>query len=375
MRITDVQVTIIEQELSAPFWTSHSPITHVREVVAWIHTDDGLVGVGEAKTATPARTARVILNGFKPFLTGSDPLETERLWERMFSLTWDGTSRARGWSRDEVLNAIAAVDIALWDLKGKAAEMPVYQLLGGENRPQPFYSTLGYFFDDMSINEQADRLASFVDRLGLAAVKVKIGRSVEEDIERVDAFRHALGDEIELMADANLGYTVDDAIQAGRHFEDNGLFWYEEPVRWYDRYKGLGKVAAAVSIPLHAGESEHTRFECRDLIVDGRVKYMSFDATVAGGVTEWLRVAYMSEIDNALMAPHCEPQIHGHLMAAVPNPSLLEVHPDEERHPLWDHGYIDRAEVKGNTLILPDKPGFGVEFDPDYLDRFGTKFE
>ena len=135
MRITDVQVTIIEQELSAPFWTSHSPITHVREVVAWIHTDDGLVGVGEAKTATPARTARVILDGFKPFLTGSDPLETERLWERMFSLTWDDTGHARGWSRDEVLNAIAAVDIALWDLKGKAAEMPVYQLLGGENRP------------------------------------------------------------------------------------------------------------------------------------------------------------------------------------------------------------------------------------------------
>ncbi len=375
MRITDVYVTVIEQELSGPFWTSHSPITHVREAVAWIQTDEGLVGVGEAKTGTPARTARVILEGFKPFLVGSDPLETEHLWDRMFSLTWDGTSRSHGWSRDEILNAIAAVDIALWDIKGKAAEMPIYQLLGGANRPQPFYSTLGYFFDDMSIPEQADRLASFAARLGLTAVKMKIGRSVEEDIERVSVFRKALGDGIELMADANLGYTVEDAIQAGKRFEDDGLYWYEEPVRWYDRYKGLGQVAATVGIPLHAGESEHTRFEARDLIVDGHVKYMSFDATVAGGVTEWLRVAAMSEINNSLMAPHCEPQIHGHLMAAVPNPSLLEVHPDEERHPLWDHGYIGRAEVKGNTVVLPDSPGFGVEFDPDYLDRFGTKLE
>lgn len=115
-----------------------------------------------------------------------------------------------------------------------------------------------------------------------------------------------------------------------------------------------------------------TRFQCRDLVVDGHVSYMSFDSTVAGGVTEWLKVAAFCETHNVLMAPHCEPQVHGHLMAAAPNPSLLEVYPDPERHPLWDHGYVDRAEIRGNQLVLQETPGFGVRFAPDYLNKWGT---
>ncbi len=375
MKITDIRVTLIDQELESYFRTSRGPITHVRECVAEVRTDEGVVGIGEAKARSPQRTGRFLLDWIKPRLMGENPLETEQLWRQMFAFTYEAEPARAGWSTPEILNATAAVDIALWDLKGKVAGLPIYRLLGGQNNPQPFYSNLGYYFPDMSLTEQADRLVSFVAKFGLDAVKMKIGRSVKEDIERVTTFRSALGDDIDLMADANCGYSVLDAIEAGKAYLDLNLYWYEEPVQWHDRYKGTGQVADAVPIPIHAGESENNRFQCRDLIVDGKVKFMSFDATVAGGVTEWLKVAAFSEMHNVVMAPHCEPQVHGHLMAAAPNASLLEVHPDEERHPLWDHGFVDRAEIKGNTLILTDRPGFGVEFEPEYLKKHGTALE
>lgn len=373
MKITDIEVTLVQQRLEQEFWTSGGPITHVSELLVEVHTDDGLTGLGEAKTRALERVGRIVLDGLKPRLVGEDPLETDRLWERMFGMTYEFGWRQRGYAQADILNAIAGVDIALWDIKGKAAGMPIYKLLGGSNEPQPFYSTLGYFFDDLTPEQQGERLARFVDEYGLDIVKMKIGREVESDLERVAAARKALGPDIGLMLDANLGYDVNTAIEAGRRFLEYDIYWYEEPVHWYDRYKGLGLVADAVPIPLHAGESEEHRFQCRDLVVDGKVKYMSFDATTRGGVTEWLKIAHFCNLHNVLMAPHCEPQIHSHLMAAVSNPAILEVHPDPVRHPLWDHGYVDRAEIKGNRLHLTERPGFGVEISRDYLSKYGTK--
>ena len=370
MKITGIKVTLIEQELEEYFWTSIGPITHVNEVVTEIQTDDGVVGIGESKTRALKSVGRIVLDGLAPRLVGKDPLETERLWEEMFSLTYEYGWRRAGYSRPDILNAIASVDIALWDIKGKAAGMPIYKLLGGSNEPQEYYSTLGYFFDDMTPVQQADRLAGFVKKYGLDIVKMKIGRDADEDVARVAAARKALGPDIGLMVDANLGYPVDTAISAGLRFLEHDIYWYEEPVHWYDRYKGLGQVADAIPLPLHAGESEDHRFQCRDLVVDGKVRYMSYDATKAGGVTEWLRIAHFCNLHNVLMAPHCEPQVHSHLMAAVSNRALLEVHPDALRHPLWDHGYVDRAEIKGNRLHLTEKPGFGVEFAKDYMAQY-----
>jgi L-alanine-DL-glutamate epimerase-like enolase superfamily enzyme len=373
MKITGIEVTLINQELEQAFWTSGGPITHVSEVVAEIHTDEGITGIGEAKTRALESVGRIVSDGLSVRLMGQDPLETERLWEEMFSLTYEYGWRRTGYSRTDILNAMAAVDIALWDIKGKAAGMPIYKLLGGTNQPQKFYSTLGYFFDDMTPEQQAERLAGFVDQYGLDVVKVKIGRDPEEDVARVAAARKALGPKIGLMLDANLGYDVNTAIETGLRFLEHDIYWYEEPVHWYDRYKGLGQVADTVPLPLHAGESEDHRFQCRDLVVDGKVKYMSYDATKAGGVTEWLRIAHFCNLHNVLMAPHCEPQVHSHLMAAVTNQSILEVHPDPLRHPLWDHGYVGRAEIRGNELHLTEGPGFGVEISQDYLAQYGTK--
>jgi L-alanine-DL-glutamate epimerase-like enolase superfamily enzyme len=373
MKITDIQVTVIVQKLAEEFCVSQSAITHIHQVMVEVFTDEGIVGIGEGCWGIPERTGRATLDCLKPRLIGKDPLETDSLWENMFAATYELGWRKSGFSREDIMHAMAGIDIALWDIKGKAAGMPIYKLLGGTNKPQPFYSTLGYYFNSLSPNQQGERIAKFVRDLGLGVVKVKIGRDLKLDLERVKAVRQALGPKIGLMLDANLGYDVNTAIEAGKRFLEYDIYWYEEPVHWYDRYKGLGKVADAVPIPLHAGESEEHRFQCRDLVVDGKIKYCSYDSTRNGGVTEWLKVAHFCNIHNVLMAPHCQPEIHSHLMAAVSNASILEVHPDEVRHPLWDHGYVDRAVVKDNLLYPTEKPGFGLEISKDYLKKYGTQ--
>jgi len=373
MKITDIEVTAIQEKLEKEFKTASGPLGYVKLIMVEIHTDEGITGIGEAHWGSPKRIGGVALKGLKPRLIGEDPLETESLWKKMFAITHEPGWRSTGYSSADVLNAIAGIDIALWDIKGKAAGMPMYKLLGGTNKPLPFYSTLGYYFDDLTPEQEGERLAGYVDKYGLDIMKMKIGADIKKDLARVAGARKALGPDIGLMLDTNLAYTVDTAIDMGKRLLEYDIYWYEEPVHWYDSYKGLGQVADAVPIPLHAGESEYNRFQCRDLVVDGKVKYMSFGATKAGGVTEWLKVAHFCNLHNVLMAPHCEPQIHSHLLASVSNASMLEVHPDPVRHPMWDHGYVDRAEIKGNKLYLTEKPGFGLEISQDYLKKYGTK--
>jgi D-galactarolactone cycloisomerase len=373
MKITDIRVTVIRQKLAQEFWIAELPITSISETMIEVFTDEGVMGMGEATRGIPEKTGRAVLDFLKPRLLGKNPLETESLWEDMFAVTRGHEWRAKGLDRPDIMNAMAGIDIALWDIKGKAASMPVYLLLGGSGAPQSIYATLGYYDDRMSQEQRAEHLAEQVNELGLQIVKIKIGRDPVKDLEWVKRARELLGPDVGLMLDANLGYDVNTAIDAGKRFAEYDIYWYEEPVHWYDRYKGLGLVAGAVPIPLHAGESEDHRFQCRDLVVDGKIRYCSFDASRAGGVTEWLRIAHFCNIHHVLMAPHCQPQVHAHLMAAVSNGSMVEIHPDEVRHPLWNHGYVDRAVIKDNKFYLTEKPGFGVEISGDYLKEYGTK--
>jgi L-alanine-DL-glutamate epimerase-like enolase superfamily enzyme len=375
MLITDVRVTVVRQNLAKAFWTAEVPIVRITETVVEVFTDEGIVGFGESTRGNPEKSGRVTLDLLRPLLLGRNALESAALWEKMFSLTHWAELPVKGFSRFDVMNALAAVDIALWDIKGKAANMPVYKLLGGSDEPRPFYSTAGYYDDALTMEERAQELGLLASDLGATMIKIKIGRNLDEDVKWVALARKVLGPHVGLMLDANLGYDVRTAIEAGKRFSEFDILWLEEPVHWYDRYKGLGIVAAAQPIPLHAGESEDHRFECRDLVVDGRITYCSFDASRACGVTEWLRVANFCEIHNVRMAPHGQPLIHAHLSAAVRNATMVEVHPDPVRHPLWDHGYVDRAVAKDNHLHFTDKPGFGIEISPDYLKKYGTRME
>jgi len=226
--------------------------------------------------------------------------------------------------RAQVMAAIAGIDISLWDIKGKAAGLPVYRLLGGENRPIFTYATGGYYRPDATNADYGRELARFLE-LGYRAVKLKTGAgTVAEEADRIGAVRQAIGDEPLLMLDMNAAYDLPDCINFARAVEPHGIFWLEEPLHWYLQPADFARLAAATPIPIAHGERELTRFTVRDFIVEGGIRYVQFDATRAAGFTEALRIAHLAEQHGVMLAPHTAPELHGHLCLlrhAVPSGS------------------------------------------------------
>ena len=201
----------------------------------------------------PEGASRVVAEVLKPALLGEDPLDNERLWDKMFALNHYPGWAAPGWGRPQIMTGMAAIDIALWDIKGKAANMPVYKLLGGTRNTVPCYVTGGYYQDGKTLADLVQECETYAD-MGYDAIKLKIGHvGLEEDVERVRSVREALGPEFDLMLDVNEGYDVPTAIRAARLMEPLNIRWLEEPVHWYDRVEGLGQVAASTSIPIASG--------------------------------------------------------------------------------------------------------------------------
>ena len=237
----------------------------------------------------------------------------------------------------------------------------------------PAYASGGYYGPEgeAAVEELVDELAGYVAQ-GYRAVKMKVGGlPVEEDVVRLRAVREALPD-VTLMLDANSAYDVPTAVAAARAFEAFEPHWLEEPVGWFDPVFGLARLGAHTRIPLASGERELHRFACRDLIDHTPIRYMQFDCTRAGGVTEWLKVAAYASAHGVLMAPHHDPQIHGHLVAAVDNGYVLEVFPNRVRDPVWDGLFAVKPEIRDGEVILGDRPGMGFALDMDFVDRYRT---
>jgi L-alanine-DL-glutamate epimerase-like enolase superfamily enzyme len=271
-----------------------------------------------------------------------------------------------------VLTGIAGVDIALWDIKGKAANLPVYKLLGGARNTVPCYVTGGYYQDGKTVSDLVQECETYAD-MGYRAIKLKIGHvAVEEDVERVRAVRESLGPDIDLMLDVNEGYDVPTAIRAARLLEPFGIRWLEEPVHWYDRIEGLGQVAASTTIPIASGENAQHRWDARDLINRGGVKVMQFDCTRNSGITECLKIAGMCAMNNVRLAPHHDPQVHGHLVAGLDVGEIVETFPNADRDPIWEELFMVRPEINNSEMTLLDRPGWGIELDEAALQARGV---
>lgn len=385
MKISRVLVHHVSVALSRPFWMSLEPYTTASELIVQIETDEGLTGIGEIHGRPLDQIAAIVTGTFAPLLIGQDPMDHERHWTTMFAHTHTrlgaALSQAEGQphfgagARPQIMAAIAGIDIALWDLKGKICGHSVAKLLGASRTTIPCYASGGYYGPDgqADIDGLVEEMRGYVG-LGFEAVKMKVGGlAVAEDGRRVAAVREAIGPGVRLMLDANVAYDVPTAIAAARAYEPYDITWFEEPVHWYDGVFGLAQVAAATTIPIASGESELHRWGCRDLILHGGIRVMQFDATRAGGVTEWLRVAAYAASHGIVMAPHHDPQVHGQLIAAVPNGHVQEVFPNPVRDPLWADLFIGRPEITGGVLHVPDRPGFGFELHPEGLARFGAR--
>lgn len=359
-----------------PVWTAHERSTAWNAILTEVKTDDGLVGHGIIHAGPAARVCGYVAK-FGEFVAGMDALAPTVVWERLFALTSPRPGAIEGRAavpaplprpdRTVAMAAIGGIDIALWDLKGKAAGMPVYRLLGGENRPLFTYATGGYY-RDASNEEYGAELARLLD-LGYRAVKLKTGAgSVEQEAARVATVRRVIGDGPKLMLDMNAPYDLPDCIDFAHRVEPLDIFWLEEPLHWYLQPADFARLAAATPIPLAHGERELTRFQVRDFITIGGIRYVQFDATRAGGFTEALRIAHLAEQHGAILAPHTAPELHGHLVLAMPRCTFgVESHGGRDTDPLHYGLFREHPRLSDGHLTISDKPGFGLEIDWDFV--------
>jgi L-alanine-DL-glutamate epimerase-like enolase superfamily enzyme len=244
MRITTLETYFLSCPLPQPVSTSTSTISQVSEVIVKLSTDAGLVGIGEAhgpfllrQGAEGLRTVSDILHQITPLLVGEDPFNVERIWQDVFALTYTSVRGIPPLTRQQrpLITAMSAIDIALWDLMGKAIERPVYALLGGALRQRlPAYVT-GFYYKDGERLDDLAREAEFYLEQGYRTLKVKVGRlTPEEDAERVRVVRQTIGDTVDIMLDANQGWNLSTAIHAARLCEPYNIFWLEDPMPWYD---------------------------------------------------------------------------------------------------------------------------------------------
>lgn len=381
MKIAAVETFVVKMPLARTFWMSHRPITSANEIVVRMRTDEGLVGTGAAHGSPVDHIGDLLQTSLAPLVVGEDPRNIERLWQKIFAVTYSrgevmgqqANHQLRGAGRAEVMCAMAGIDTALWDLLGKIVGMPVWQLLGGYRNRVPAYVTCGYYEEGKGIDGLVREITGHVER-GFRAVKMKIGGlPPAEDFQRVKAVREAVGPGVDIMVDGNQGWSVADAIEGGRMLEQLNVRWYEEPVHWYDDVDGLAQVAAHVRLPIASGESEYTKQGCRDLMARGAVRIMQFDSTKAGGLSEGRKVAALAEAYNVAVAPHHDPQVHAHLVAAIPNGLIVESFPDGDRDPIWDRLYRVKPRLADGWVELDDTPGFGYEVDDAALQRYGRR--
>lgn len=378
--VTAYPVSVPRQQ---PVWTAQERSTAWGAIIVQVRTDDGLAGHGIIHAGPAPRVCEYVAK-FGAFVAEMDALATTAVWERLFALTSprpgaiadrlggraDIPAAIARSDRSVALAAIAGIDIALWDVKGRAANMPVYQLLGGVNRPLRTYATGGYY-RGVSDQEYGKELAALLE-LGYRAVKLKCGAgSVVEEVERIATVRRVIGDAPDLMLDMNAPYDLPECIDFARRVEASNIFWLEEPLHWYLQPADFARLAAATPIPLAHGERELTRFTVRDFITIGGIRYVQFDATRAAGFTEALRIAHLAEQHGAILAPHTAPEIHGHLVLAMPRASFgVESHGGRDTDPLHYGLFTEHPHLQDGRLVVSDKPGFGLEIDWDFVRRY-----
>ena len=365
MKITDVKVTGVDIPLSTTFGGSRYSVSKRCTIVTQIETDSGIVSEvynGDNRDHF-LEVMRIIKEEIAPLLIGEDPTRIEYLWQKAFKLA--------EWNRDRklVMEAIACVDTALWDILGKAAGLNVCRLLGGYRQEVPIVSIGGYYGDGRTLADLSREMEA-LRRDGIGGCKVKVGGlSPEEDARRVAAARQGGGDGFILAVDANRGWSVAEAIRFARLIEDQDIAWFEEPCHWHDDARFMAQVRAATSIPINAGQSEMTAWGIRRMIAEGAVDIVNFDASEAGGITEWKRIASMCFMEGIGLCHHEEAQVAMQMIAAVPNGICVECFGDVERDPVW-HGMIaNRPMPRDGMIAIPQGPGLGLELDWDMIER------
>jgi L-alanine-DL-glutamate epimerase-like enolase superfamily enzyme len=366
IRITEVIAHPLSQTLPKPTVTSWGKYTEVSICLVEIRTDSGITGVGEALARfSPKAYADLIETSLRPRLVGQNPTDITAHWHSM-------RRALSGRSGGMLFEAIAGVDIALWDILGKVAGLPIYRLLGGMGRSEvPVYAASVNWGDDEFMDRELDR---YLEK-GFPRIKVKVANPVKDACRRIERLRRRAGDDIDLCVDANWAYTLEEAVEVGRALADNRYFWFEEPLRPEDE-SGYEELHRRCATPLAAGESNYTLDQTKRLVANRTLAYLQPDVARSGGITETRRMAEFAAAHDVGYAPHigmsgiiCE-MASVHLAAAMPNIKAMECETDASPFKTWITGAAPGADrQKNGMLAVPAGPGLGVEVDWDAVKR------
>jgi L-alanine-DL-glutamate epimerase-like enolase superfamily enzyme len=355
MKIKDVRTVMVD--VPGKNWVVKPDIQSFGCVLVFLDTDEGVTGESFLWTFGTKRLDvlnRMVLS-LKTDMLGEDPHYTERIWRKLWCEM--GFFGENGIS----VFGISAIDRACWDAVGKAAEKPLYKLLGAYRDEVPTYAS-GLWLQQ-NIDELVKDAKGFLME-GFRAMKMRIGKPrVEEDFDRVQAVRQAIGPDVGLMVDANQRFSADHAIRLGRKLEELNIIWFEEPVPAYD-LEDSARVAAALDVPIASGENIYTRYGFRKVLEMKAADILMPDLVRVGGVTEFLKVAHMAESYDVPVTPHIFPEESMHLVGAVPNSTYVE------HLPWFSPLYREKIQFQNGLIVLPERPGFGFTFDPNIIERY-----
>jgi D-galactarolactone cycloisomerase len=371
--IREVRTHVLEAPLRSPFAYSQAWYAARGAMLVEITTEDGVTGWGEA--FGPARLTAPIVRHYTPLLLGRDAMATEAVWQDLYNRLRDHGQKGLP------IEALSAVDIALWDIKGKALGLPVHALLGGPLRTEvQAYATGLYRRRDPDHARYLREEAAGYAAEGFRAMKLKTGFGVAQDVAMTRAVRAEIGGGVALMVDANHAYDATAAIRYGRRVEELDIAWFEEPVPPED-LAGYREVRRALAIPVAGGEAEFTRFGFRALLADRAVDVLQPDICAAGGISECKKIADMA---NAF-GVRCNPHVWGtgvalaaalQLLAVIPHnpPGLFPEEPmlefDRSEHPIRQAVLATPIEHRAGQVAVPAGPGLGIEVDRAALERF-----
>ncbi len=373
MKIEHIETYVVEQRLQTSFYFSQFGFDKRQICLVKITAEDGSYGWGEGYG--PATVVQAGIEFLAPLVIGENPLHCEAIWSKMHLRSLDYARRG------VLVGSISAIDIALWDLRGKLLNQPVSLLLGGPRRDQVQVYATGLYF-----TETDDLLAKLVEEAqgyvaqGFRAIKMKVGLGVETDVRHVRAVRQAIGDDIALMVDANHAYSLSEALSFARQIEPLNIGFFEEPVSPED-YDGYRELRGRTSIPIAGGECEYLLAGFRHLLSNRCVDIAQPDICGTGGLSEVKRIVALAQAFHTNVIPHSWGSGIAfaaglHLVSTLdPVPGRLQMpeamlEMDRTENPLRENLTAPKFQIHEGRVAVPQAPGLGIDVDLDYLARF-----
>ncbi len=381
MKISDVKTHVLSKPLDEPFQIWEGTTTHRSTLLIEVVTDEGVIGWGESVChgRQPAQIAASFVEFFfKPLLLGRDPFDVEVLWEELFKLS-------RPFGGGAAVNALSGIDIALWDVIGRALNKPIHKLIGGAFRTEVvpyatgFYRMKGKTYPDASIAEAKGYMEK-----GIKAFKLKVGYGVKADLEYVYAIREALGPDVIIGLDANCAYDTASARRILLEGEEANIHFFEEPLR-PDDIEGYKMLRNLTKTYLASGENTFGKLEYRHWITSGALDILQPDVCSAGGITECKKIVALAQAYNTMVIPHVWGTGVGlaaalQFLASIPTAQssfnsneepLLEF--DQSPHPFRDDLINDEIQMIDGKISVPTAPGLGVNINRDVVEQYKQK--